>query len=1801
MTTTHHIPTWRQENQNLLDAICQAPASSSAAESLLLLLQTHKDRFLNLFDTEPKNATHRANVQSKKVYINQEEFVVSTDFAEKCLFLSDQLGINEHAAAALLMAANSKTPKGGNAIDTAVVLYYTERGYLLACLQAILKYAKCITGNVKTTCTLFLQELIQSKVHNNKSFIRHLLDTLSSTSKKVTTLMSHGSTSTPTTATPPGLAIINTEGSKLEISVSGLQMERLSDERLFLVQILYHLATLFCFETDDKIEILKMLEDADLTDPATAYMIIVMIATLNSNNNSSNSNIPEFISQVHERIMTHGSKVPVVKAVIVLQWVLYLSNPEISRSINLTGNKDVINKDVKQLLDQSIHLNVFGFMNEFLLYFQQKNASIDTERGIIKSSVNSAGSNLDRTDYRLFNSFIRSDFQPFVLYELEQMATTFITHRFSVLQQLKYVEEDSNTPSQSPLSSSASVLLDTAMTETTTHRLADFYTLLASIYRDQRNNGIKYWTREHAALNHFLRWTLDIKVAATVCAAFDFLGSITTGDQCAIEMLKFFDAGTVNSNISSSSLFSWGKPFAGLQFYVDQYNDKTGDLPLVLPQMEESILIKFLFILQQTIQYSAEARRAFWDERAVVNSRTILLDFSNCPTSTTLRASVFDVFAAFCSPWGGGVEGLGREISHQMWKLLEQNDTIVTKYTPNNTNKQYIIDQTPRFVRDIELEKRNHIFTETLSIISLLGSAIHTQSRRDALVSGFQATLGSVPPGFLTSPYIGFVVDTIFLGLSDRKYTYAGGQWQLAEACLFVMENSVMAFDVQPLEEILRECHKLQASTSLDEKVLLIYMTQPGFDVLVRILSGGRLINELFRIILTKWDEPTIDQQRCRVRCLRILSRVFEIEDAFYSVLLPKITELSKNTTTSEVQIGDVCFPPLPSVVSLSQLFLFHTDVITELGVLVNKTDEEEVCLLSTRLLQRLSTDMADKYDFGAFSHATPSASTVTGLAKNIATVMNTSVYAENIISGAGELLSIDTPETMTYNDYDYDINNIPFWRAQETLDNIYEYEEEFNLRLNTSPRLAILDLLLENAGSDKPFPTMTEFLLGYDLKRTRMTNLMNTDTNRARMSCLHTLSNLLRQGIQQDDDDAMMEDINKSMLLIDTHPILAEKCYKLIYQLCSKRALSTQTIRYLRYQEDFFYQQLNSMSIRLEYQLESDDSLFGGKMVCADGSVVPTDFFRLRSKLHQRAFLLESIALELRSTANSQQKSLVNRMLELLYGHDLKNFDRGDVMETDAPVNIFLRPQGSFEQPLVRMLEFVDSLNFRWYDDLAVSPKLKYFTGLKPENYTVKNQYDCEMYDIKTIYKILNQERLKKVYVSDDERILVEEEVAQIISHLVALNHTNEIRAGKRHCMTAWKQVIHVTLIECFDYIAHETRERILFELLAMLITKISSVHEDEVLSDISYVILSLLNRLKKDMKSRPASQLPTGQLKAIFSGILDCIQRKDSDIYSRGDMYTAINVFLLFIDSHIKDDAHKEIEQYLMDQVTSRGGELLDAICSDAINVLNVWKTTAFIALDALNTMALKLNNNSVQQFLIEKNFLQYTIETIRNDDSVLSTLLEQIDAPLQPLYIFEAKMSILLKLATNANGAQLLVDNRIFEVLGHCHFIRAQQQDLTTIQLYSDSSSELMNRYNQLLIPTLKLISAILICLGSMNDTVLSRAEEWARRQQTALVNVLKEKTTTITSLEKLKLVTTIVFLISCRKGYLKDLDKRGINQLHNAMTQLVLPSNSKGQTIPTALAGGQNSSLEKRTTNTISSIKRNIEAYSSQRMI
>lgn len=1511
---------------------------------------------------------------------------------------------------------NESSRVGSNAIDTAVLLYHTERGYLLACLDVILKTAKdaSVSEEVRTICYQFMEELMKYPVtvKNNTAgtYVSKILSTLEDLSKSIVAIQNTGTV----------VGQVPEAGSgKLGDDVSSLRMERLGDERVYIVQILYHIASLFTLETKDTLHILELLEDAELTDSATSYVITALVAAL-SRETEKSPNL-EFITAFHNRIMTHGSRVPVIKAVVVLKWILYLSDPErIDVSISNTSSNRR-ETDIQQLLEIAIANDVFGFMNEYLLYFQQPNAAIDTERRLIKqrNAEDSKSTTIDKSDYHNFNADIRVDFQPFVLHELEKLSTAMIRIKFGYLQHLKYKEEDTNTPVQAPLKTDNALLSANPDDKSQCHDLADFLTFLASVYRDRVNGGIIYWTREKGGLNHFTRWLLDIKVVDTVRAAFDFLGSIATGNVCADYMFHYFMAG-VQADIANSALFSWGKPFSALQFYSNLLKDVNEESKAVIPTAEEELILKFLNILKQTVQYSKTARIKFWST-GPIQAQYILFDLLNRPTSTGLRAALFDVLSAFCSAWGGGVDKVGHTISKDVWRFLEDSDMLIAKRKigQNEVENPHSVSRSAGIIEELRSESVSRVFTETLSVIQLIGSVIHTESKREALITGFQSFISSIPqdlgkgtkyPG--SGPYISLVVDDIFVNLATQKYAFAEARWQLTEACLMVMENSIESFDLSSFEnnhvkEELNKAVQLSTANPVVESELLSYLNHPGFQVIIRILSGGRVVNEIFGIIeacAQKENKEMVNMpyhQKCLVRSLRILLSVLEKQGTFCKVLLPYIVGFSKRKASSEFQLGGYNFAPLPSVVPLGQLILFQSNILERIGLLVNYEEQEEICFLSTKILHHLSIEdkevdpIVDQVK--ALNRVTTSASR-TGLSSSLTSVLSTSKYSEAIIFGLSERLSINVPEITTCDDYEYDTSNIPFWMAEETLSNTYSYPSDFEPRITSSVRLAILDLLLENSKQEKTSPTLTEFLLGYDLSKTNVLNkIQDTEENKATLVCFHTILAMLRQGIEKHDNvDAMVEGSAECALpFVDTHPILAEKCYQLIYRLCARQSLSLSTMRYLRSRENFFYNQFDAMSSRLEDNLYTEDPVFAGRMVCADGTEVKTDFFKLRSKLHQRAWILQCIALELHTTINMHQKNETSRLLDLLYGRK-NGIDENDMDTSES--GIFSQ---SYQQPLVKMLEFVSSLEFVWVDNLVSNVKVKslnYFKGFDVNDYLIMNERGCQLYDTRSIYRDLRC-RQDVEYANSPDRDAVETEMGSILNWCMAENHTREIAQGRFHCLEGWKQVIHITLIECFDLIEVETRENMIYELLTTILTKImhSKEYDGNMLKSMSEVVLALFARLKKEKIARPAAQLPIEKLRLIFSGIVDAICQDGTTFQVRGDLYTAITAFLLYIKQQGRDQAYKQLEKYILDIVSARNSKLLDTLCTDATHGLDIWKTTAYICLDALNKAALRAGSDAVQSFFIQNNFLQYTIEMIRSDDAALTNLLEQKDGEL------------------------------------------------------------------------------------------------------------------------------------------------------------------------------------------------------------
>ncbi|KAI9314314.1 nucleoporin Nup186/Nup192/Nup205 [Dichotomocladium elegans] len=1860
----------------LFDQLCQArvSTSSSVINGLEHLLQCHKDEFLRILDDKPKNNQDRTTLQGGKAIINGKEHKVNEEFIKQAIFLSDQLGINEHIAASWLMFGLSEAPRANsNAIDTAITMYHSERGFLLQCLDLILTASKDLAVNdeIRNVFQRFTTSLMQEC----GSFVGKILGTIKKLQETINSIQTAGSvqaTQQPQQQPQPqptfNLATSSTTlasttktasagPGRLGEDITAYRLDRLAEERISLSQILYHLASVLWLEPQDVISLEETLEKSQLTDVLTPYLMLALVTALSINANRFDSfheqqplyRHADFLKKFQNKMLHALWKVPAAKSVVVMQWVLFLTRAvQVDSDVEswLPAKED----ELSTLVDFSIGVKVFEFLNNYLLYFQQPDSEIEADRGLMKTSLYDDfsaatmavdGLTVDPSDFTKFNADIRPEFQKFVIHEVEQFSISFIENLQNVLSKMRYKEEDMTTPVQAPLQA-RNALTNAEDEPVKNHDLQSFMELLASIYRNRINSGYRFWSRTDSNLHQFIKWVTDIKVSGTVGACYSFFASISTGDMCAPHAFEYFSSNTNRNDLGASSLFSWGKLFAAIHFYLPLLRTTAEDAPSAFPADEEELLRQFLFLLQQVVQYSVDARKSLWFDTTLRAPQSIY-ELITCETSVELRASVFNVLAAFCSPWGGGVQGVGRSISEYVWELLDTNGFLVSKResraplqspqdllaaTPAFSNQQLKTLQRfepvrpPRFLRDLAMEKATKVYVETLAVLNLLGSAIHTVSKREDLLTGFMPQASTMPwtlgkgsrsPG--AAPYISFVIDNIFVGLDQQEYLYPGSKWQLSDACLKILENSIMSLDLRPIRQAMAQRGRtgsLMRSTTkgfqngVFEELLQRYLTHPGFTVVVRLLSGHRLVTEMLKIVeagpakIEGKKHKSLFFTKCVTRCLRIIHKVLEDQDTFCNLLVPSITGFSSKMSSSELKIGDGVYPPIPSLVPFGQVMLYNANAIVQLAQLVNCEDQVEICYLSTKILEALSRepDESNVVQSDKNIHAP-----MGGLGSKLAKVLRGCKDEANVLHGFSERLEINAGEYTTPEDYDYDSNNIPFWQATSILQNKYLFESDFGPTMSSSVRIAILDLLLENAASTKPSPSFTDFLFGYvDSALGAGHRFHNADNLRI---CFRSFISLINEGVASDSNAESEFDLSVQLPLVATHPILAEKCYQLVYRLCAKESTSASTMRYLRDKVNFFYNHLRAMPARLETYSQLTTPMFPGNLVAADGVTTRMDFFALRSQLHQRAWLLKSIALELHLMAGTQQKSSIKNLLELLYGNPetLGNDMGGEGMNMDREENniFYFGGHSRFQQPLVKMLEVVSSLEFTWIDELthgSALGELKYFNGFKPEHYQVENVRDCIVYDIRSIYQVLREEQGRRqsmgLIADEQQRIEIEDEMGRILQWLMAENHKREITQGKLHCLRAWKQIVQVTLSECFDLFPLETREKIIYGLLSTLLPKMkntSGINMD-ILKGFSEVILTLLTRLREDKRRQdileaPQSKdveftrLPDENLRVIFGGILECIQEEGTTMEVRGDMYTALVNFLHYVGQQGGNSVRKNqqqlsaaansIQKQFIDAI-ARNDRFLNMLCTDASDGAHVWKTTAYITLDALYVLSIKADSSDILEAMVKKNFLRYSIEMIRRDDVELLKLLESADADLKPLYIHEAKLALFLRLALSKHGAKLLVENRIVEVLGHCQFIAARPEPVMPRAEYVQLAPSLLERYDRLLLPTIKLLSALLCSLGSTNSVLTERIENWCRMQQETLLFILKDDhpQTTIATLSQLKLTTSILYHLSSRPGFFDNLVTRRMNHLHTSMVHLIAkylnPKNLAGQVVP-----------------------------------
>ena len=138
------------------------------------------------------------------------------------------------------------------------------------------------------------------------------------------------------------------------------------------------------------------------------------------------------------------------------------------------------------------------------------------------------------------------------------------------------------------------------------------------------------------------------------------------------------------------------------------------------------------------------------------------------------------------------------------------------------------------------------------------------------------------------------------------------------------------------------------------------------------------------------------------------------------------------------------------------------------------------------------------------------------------------------------------------------------------------------------------------------------------------------------------------------------------SMACHNSNPKLAMLCYQLIYLLCSNKLLSAPTLRYLRSNHNFFHVQVMELPMMKEGFAHKEE-------LCS-----PEELALVR----QLSWLLKSVAVELRMTAVSRQRSYFQGLVDALV-------DESSVLQTSTN-------QSGIIQNKRRVLHLLNNIEFR-------------------------------------------------------------------------------------------------------------------------------------------------------------------------------------------------------------------------------------------------------------------------------------------------------------------------------------------------------------------------------------------------------------------------------------------------------------------------------------------------------------------------
>ncbi|KAJ3995979.1 nucleoporin Nup186/Nup192/Nup205 [Lentinula boryana] len=1571
----------------------------------------------------------------------------------------------------------------------------------------------------------------------------------------------------------------------LGFDISNAHYDSLRYERRNLATCLYLIARLGVVSPNE----IKNMVEWLITNPnhgMTFYVLTTVLAvfdtvnpnTLGARHRSNIANDKALVLFMTKKLgSTTEWKEPGLKATVLLKWALFLTEHR-HRDPSLENREGFRTEELEVQIWNAVQGDIFLYLSMALLQLRRSTITVSPSllSGITLSSEQQEQREVPTDDFKVY-----------VLNAFEAIVRSLITHASSELRKIKQRQEDLvlanartdrarlNPSRFRPVSSIES---DRHLSPPR-NDIAMLYSFIGLLYSYlptesalqfwgagsqielNRTNYLEYLETTAGRLPAFLQWavwstqTQDVNMTM---ALYDMLAGLSKGQQCSELAYNFMARGggevvPGTSIPSGGSSVSWDVVFGLLDSWATgpsarppiasqgHNQDILGSSSTLMPQStraqemqigpQDVLLAQSFLRLLSTVVTHSVAVRVTISGHAHFRAIPTLVSLISLRIPLELKGMIFETLAAFCQP-GAGIPGV--EICRAVWTLMERLEVINVRAGATVSFGSSFISVKGVEIELEEIEATHGLYPATIPFLKLLSTLIHTPKRiplKDRVSD--QASTNTIPeslgqpyhlPGI--GPFVTFVIDNVFSKISSREYRRPSERWQMNDLCLAFIERILASYDME----------SLLASTeegSLKENSIVQFLVHPGYEVMKRMLTASNLQAVLLSYVVEGLigfekgiaeEEPFFGSTITRV--LRIVHRVLEIQDIFLDVLVPLTSEFDSTPLIGTVH-------PRSYFSKIDQALSFGTQYVPAIAAYVAFSSHFEVVLLSVKIIDILSAS-------SAFS--------------NLAALIARSDDSDRVLGGYLQILSVESSEDVSITEA----------TAEQITGAGSPDIEDMQVSLEQATRTAVLDMFIHNTEPRRQYPNVAHYLLfgGTNFEQ----GIQDPHALGARNACVHVLLQLVNTGIPNSKSTGKHTEVSAVPLFV-TLPALAERCYHVIYQLCVHPRTSSSMMRYLRTREDFFTRHLSAIPSQVPQMLQEPTIVIQYN----DGSRVITTVPTLSSFLRLRSWIFDLVALDLHVLTNKGRSRNISQVLDILFGNE------SILEESTSWQDEVFKPFREIGQSHLKIIEFVQSLTFEWEDSLAVKPvDLQLLTQVNLQACLRNDASGCEIIDRSALLMLLTSARralfAQNKIVTPIQTQQLEAETSYILESSAIENHRRQVVHAVSTGFEAWRRVLDITLTRCFDYLPQDHRENMLFDILHVLppIIKSEDIHESTAVL-LSEVVLSSITKLHDDRRHQIVLQSAGGdphsellhaeRLYLILRSILECIVGSNHIELVRGNLYAALINYVNLVSSsedsmsksqllvsvftptregspfnnsnshslvpHVPPSHNSQLQINSLALLKTGLERLIITTARDAIDGTEVWRTVAFMLLDSLIQLSALEKQHPVLTPLKRHGILSNFVQGVKESDTLLQSVLKPDPDDLNPLYVYESKMSFFIRMAETRTGAERLLDERLISALAQCDFLDCRPEADSSFVDHDSFLPSAIQRYHNLFMPSLQIVVAMLATLGGKHATASNQAMDFISRHSATIVILLKNQTedSSLSLLEEIHLLVTL----------------------------------------------------------------------------